>query len=110
MAGMPAAVAGNDSASRGDSMSSRILRRLYVVVLALALWSLPAASVHAAPRGRDAGSAFESRIQQIGRILLQTIERLVQGPPPPSSTSDPNPTPNASDGVGIDPHGGLPGK
>jgi len=92
-------------------MSGTMLRRRFVVtILALALWLLPMASAHAAPRGGAGEIAIEIRIQQIGRILLQTIERLVQGPPPPNGTGDPNPSPSTSDGVGIDPFGRFPGK
>ena len=89
-------------------MSSSSLRRLFVVGLALCLWLLPLASAHAAPRDSASGITIDLRIQQFGRILLQSIARFLPGPWQADTSSVDQP--GYTDGVGIDPHGGVPGR
>lgn len=88
-------------------MSSRSLRRLFVVGLALCFWLLPLASAHAAPRDSSSGITIDLRIQQFGSILLQAIERLIPGMWQADSAPPKLDDPGGTDGVGIDPGGRL---
>jgi hypothetical protein len=89
-------------------MSGSNLRRFVVLGFALCLWLLPLTKADAAPRESYAGETIGSQIQQFGRTLLQAVRGFVPGLPTQDTTTVSGP--GVTDGVGIDPHGGIPGK
>lgn len=84
-------------------------RRVVVAGLVLALWLLPLSSANAAPRGGAKGSMVQ--IQELGRILVRSIEKLLRSFPMPNSMppgqqpGNSGPGTSKRDGIGIDPNG-----
>ena len=90
-------------------MPGSTLRRFFVFGLVLGLCMLPLASAQASPRsdGHQGGqkALIHQQIQDLGRSLLQLVEKALglSGPVPGTTSNALDPF--GSDGRGIDPNG-----